>query len=317
VSRVDLTAETLFAAPGSGGETFASFVESAGRAEAIWYPFTDNPWLKVWSVAPERPALSREVDQPYNYVFSDTLPEVASDLIAQIVNGDGAVTPEFGATELSITAAGLTATATADIWGWSKNLLLYIRPSTLRATVNGYAVLTARANVQRVVSEFATFYQARLLAYQAQGQYPVNGAVEIRVTGLDVPGDVLAPSPRTPQLSALRPRPDHPEWDTAVWLDILTIPGTPASEQFYRDIEQWTFANYSGSYAMVRPEWSKGWAYTGTAAWSDPTVLGTTIPNAYRAGQAAGDDWDAALSTLDALDPHRVFSNAFLDTLLP
>ena len=121
----------------------------------------------------------------------------------------------------------------------------------------------------------------------------------------------------SPQLSVLRPRPDHPEWDVAVWLDVLTIPGTSYADQFYRELETWIFGNYTGSYAMARPEWSKGWGYTNTAVWSDPTMLKSTIPNAYRAGQAAGDNWDAALSALDAYDPHRIFANAFLDTLLP
>jgi FAD/FMN-containing dehydrogenase len=45
VSRVDIPATTLFAAPGTSGPTFASFVDKAGRAEAIGYAFTDKPWL--------------------------------------------------------------------------------------------------------------------------------------------------------------------------------------------------------------------------------------------------------------------------------
>ena len=317
-SRVDISAATLFAAPGSGGsQTFASFVESAGRVETIWFPFTNNPWLKVWTVSPTKPLSSRGVDSPYNYVFSDTIPKVASNLISEIEAGNVAVTPTFGQTQYSIVSAGLISTDTMDIWGWSKNLLLYIRPTTLRVTANGYAVLTNRGNIQRVVSEFAAYYQSRLAAYQAQGSYPVNGAMEIRVTGLDIPGDVEVPSAGSPQLSALRPRPDHPEWDVAVWLDVLTIPGTPQADQFYCDLETWIFGNYSGSYAAVRPEWSKGWAYTNSAAWADPTVLTSTIPNAYRVGQVAGDDWDAAIRALDTYDPHRIFANAFLDILLP
>ena len=318
-SRVDISAATLFAAPGSsdGSQTFASFVERTGRVETIWFPFTSNPWLKVWTVSPIRPLISREVTTPYNYVFSDTLPKVASKLISEIETGNGAVTPAFAQTQYALVSAGLIGTDTLDIWGWTKNLQLYIRPTTLRVTANGYVVLTNRANIQRVVSEFAAFYQSLLTAYQAQGSYPVNGSMEIRVTGLDTPDDVEVPSASSPLLSALRPRPDHPECNVGVWLDVLTIPGTPQSDQFYRELETWIFSNYSGSYAMVRPEWSKGWAYTNSSAWADPTVLTSTIPNAYRAGQAAGDDWDAGLATLDALDPHRIFTNAFLDTLMP
>ena len=77
------------------------------------------------------------------------------------------------------------------------------------------------------------------------------------------------------------------------------------------------FSHYTGSYAAVRPEWSKGWAYTDTAAWSDPTMLTSTIPDAINAGQNPGDSWANALATLDSYDPHRVFSNAFLNTFMP
>jgi hypothetical protein len=76
------------------------------------------------------------------------------------------------------------------------------------------------------------------------------------------------------------------------------------------------FAHYTGSYAAVRPEWSKGWAYTATAAWSNSTMLSTTIPAAINAGQSVGDNWNAALATLDSYDPHEVFSNAFLKSFM-
>jgi FAD/FMN-containing dehydrogenase len=171
--------------------------------------------------------------------------------------------------------------------------------------------------VQRVVNEFSTFYQARVAAYRANGDYPMNGPVEIRVTGLDQSADIGLPGAGAGQLSALRPRPDHPEWNVAVWFDILTVPGTPKANAFYREVEQWMFSNYSGSYATVRPEWSKGWGYTATAAWSDPVAFGTTIPNAYRAGQAAGDNWDTAVATLAALDPYKLFSSPLLANLMP
>ncbi len=178
-------------------------------------------------------------------------------------------------------------------------------------------MLTSRSNIQQVIYDFTIFYQSQVAAYKAQGNYPMNGPVEIRVTGLDSPADVEITGALSPQLSALRPRPDQPNWNVAVWFDILTMPGTPYSDQFYRDVEQWMFSHYKGSYASVRPEWSKGWAYTTSAAWADPTVLNTTIPNAINAGQNAGDDWISALMTLDSYDPYRVFSNAFLDVFMP
>ena len=315
-SWFNVPATELFAPAGSSGSTVSSYLDSAGRVETIWFPFTANPWLKVWSVAPTLPLGSIEVTSPYNYSFSDTVTSAESELISQILSGDPAAVTTFGPLQYDIVASGLVLTFTWDIWGWSKNLLLYVLPTTLRVTANGYAVLTSRANVQQVINDFYLAHTARVAAYQAAGNYPMNGPVEIRVTGLDNPTDIgLAASIGGGQLSALRTRPDQPAWNVAVWFDILTIPGTPTADQFYRDTEQWMISNYTGSYAAVRPEWSKGWAYTTTAAWSDPTMLGTTIPNAYRAGQAVGDNWDTALATLDEYDPHRVFSSPLLNVL--
>ncbi len=315
-SFTNVPASALFGAPGSSSQTFASYVERSGRVETIWFPFTTEPWLKVWTVSPNRPLTSREVNAPYNYVFSDVIPETLSGLIKEILDGDVAITPTFGQAELDIVTAGLLATLTADIWGWAKDLLLYVKPSTLRVTANGYAVLTNQSSIQQVIYDFITYYESQVAAYQAEGNYPMNGPVEIRVTGLDDTADVEIASATSPQLSALRPRPDEPGWDVAVWFDILTMPGTPLSDEFYRGIEQWMFSHYTGSYAAVRPEWSKGWAYTQSAAWSDPTMLASTIPNAISAGQEPGDSWNAALATLDSYDPYKVFSNAFLSAFM-
>jgi FAD/FMN-containing dehydrogenase len=315
-SFTNVPASALFGTPGSSSQTFDNYVQKSGRVETIWFPFTAYPWLKVWTVSPHRPLTSREVNAPYNYVFSDVIPETLSGLIKEILDGDVAITPTFGLAELEIVTAGLLATLTGDIWGWAKDLLLYVKPSTLRVTANGYAVLTNHSNIQQVIYDFITYYEGQVAAYQAEGNYPMNGPVEIRVTGLDDSADVEIGSATSPQLSALRPRPDEPGWDVAVWFDILTMPGTPLSDEFYRGIEQWMFSHYIGSYAAVRPEWSKGWAYTENAAWSDPTMLSSTIPNAISAGQQPGDGWTAALATLDSCDPYKVFSNAFLNVFM-
>jgi len=48
-SFTDIPWQELFAAPGSPGRTYESFVEKSGRVEAIWFPFTQTPWLKIWT----------------------------------------------------------------------------------------------------------------------------------------------------------------------------------------------------------------------------------------------------------------------------
>ncbi|MFJ7333262.1 cholesterol oxidase substrate-binding domain-containing protein [Streptomyces sp. NPDC101110] len=312
VSRTDIPAGELFASPGQdGGRTLASFLDESGRVEAIWFAFTEHPWLKVWSLAPTRPPVSRKVTRPYNYPFSDNVPAPVAELVGRMTS-DAAwhLAPVLGAAQYEAAALGLVATLSADLWGPSKNTLLYLKPTTLRVHANGYAVLTSRDGVQRVVSEFAAFYRERLTAYAARGSFPVNGSVEIRVTGLDDPGDVGVPGARPPLLSALRPREDRPEWDTAVWLDVLTLPGTPDAEAFLREIERFLLRTFGGGSALTRVEWSKGWAYTDEGVWSDAEVLGETVPAAV--GRA---EWAEADAVLDRLDPHRVYANAFLDRL--
>lgn len=312
VSRTDIPAAELFAAPGSEGRTLAGYLDKSGRVEAIWFAFTEFPWLKVWSVAPTRPLTSRHVTSPYNYPFSDNLPTVVADLVGRMTS-DAAwyLAPVLGNAQYDVAALGLVATLSADIWGPSKNTLLYLRPTTLRVTANGYAVLTARTQVQRVVAEFTSFYRERLAAYAALGRFPVNGSVEIRVTGLDDPADAELDGARAPLLSALRQSETHPEWDTAVWLDVLTLPDTPYAEAFLRELEQFLLRTFDGEHALTRVEWSKGWAYTDEAAWSDEEVLGTTVPASV--GETA---WGQAAGILDRLDPHRVYGNGFLDRLL-
>jgi hypothetical protein len=95
-----------------------------------------------------------------------------------------------------------------------------------------------------------------------------------------------------------------------------TLPVTSGFSHFYADMESWIWSHYSGSYATVRPEWSKAWACTASGPWTSAPLLAGTIPAAVSAGRASGDGWAAAVSILTGYDPGSVFSNPFLDTLL-
>jgi Cholesterol oxidase, substrate-binding len=284
--------------------------------EAIWYPFTDTPWLKVWTVSPRRTPGSRRVRAPYNYPFSDTLPADEQRAIRREILSHPSEAVALGQESYAQTVASLASENAGDIWGTSKDVLLYVRPATLRVTANGYAILTRRRHVQRVIGEFADRYKDVVASYRAEDLYPLNMPVEIRVTGLDDPGELGVDGAQPALLSALCPRADHAEWDVAVWLDILSLPGTPAADRAYRDIERWVFANYRPPYATVRPEWSKGWAYTARGAWTNRTLLERTLPQAFRAARPPDRTWDAAVRTLDRLDPHAVFTSPLLRSLL-
>ncbi len=168
-------------------------------------------------------------------------------------------------------------------------------------------MLTRRADVQWVLHEFATEYERLLHAYAAQGRFPVNGAVEIRVTGLDDPSDVEIGGAEPPLLSAVTP---HEGFDTAVWLDVLTLPGALHANAFYADLEAFCFDTFAGDRALTRVEWSKAWAYTPDAPWTNTTLLEETIPASF------GESWDRAGAELRALDPDGVFRNAFTEEFL-
>jgi hypothetical protein len=316
-SLINIPVSDLFAPPSSAGSnSFASLVSGPGRVEAIWFPFTTYPWIKIWSRQPAQPAGSVAVTSPYAYTFANSVSTTESNLISSIVDGLTFLTPEFEGVEESVVQVGLPATNTANIWGPSADVLLYVQPTTLRVTAGGWTVITSRSSIQQVVSDFYTQYNNLVHSYQDRLEWPMNGPLEIRVTGLDVPGEAGAAGAVTPLLSAITPRPDQPSWDVAVWIDMLTIPGTPAANSFYETMEQWIFSHYTGSYATVRPEWSKGWAFSSSGAWTNTTMLTSTIPAAINAGQTQ-DNFQVASAAFDTYDPHRVFSNTFLDTLLP
>ncbi|MBB3046123.1 FAD/FMN-containing dehydrogenase [Litorivivens lipolytica] len=315
-SFMDIHIDELLGPPETNGRTVAHYLDQAGRMEVIWFPFTDKPWLKVWSVAPTKPLMSREVTEPYNYPFSDNMPDEIEEMARSLTQGNKESTPLFGQMMYNVSKAGLATSQSADIWGDSKNVLLYIKPTTLRIEASGYAVLTRRDNVQRVIYDFTEKFKDMIAAYESMGEYPINMPVEIRVTGLDQPDEIEADRAEAPTLSAVRPVESHPEWDVAVWFDCLSFVGTEMSEAFNAEMEHWLHSHFDGEDALVRPEWSKGWAYRPEAAWTDANYIASTVPGSHTVGRPQNAGWNSAVKQLDKLDPQRVFSNDFLDQLL-
>ena len=87
--------------------------------------------------------------------------------------GGGILTPCFGQLMQDVSINGLNGTGifagmpepSNDIWGLSKNTLLYVKDTTLRVTANGYAVQMKKADVQQAVHDFATKYVDMVNAY--------------------------------------------------------------------------------------------------------------------------------------------------------
>lgn len=315
-SITDVSIDDLFAAPGSGAPNqYREYLDETGRSEVIWFPFTDKPWLKVWSVEKKAPAGVRPVNGAYNYPFSDSIPTQVTTPAGELLAGNTAVTPVFTQLMYAATVGGLAATRSTDIWGHANDVSRYVKAYTLRYTALGSVVLTKRDRIQEVLSEMFHFVRDLADSYAARGEYPLNGPLEIRCTGLDHARDSVVRGAETPVLSALRAREDRP-WDAAIWFDALTLPGSPHAQKFLREVEQHFMQTHKGAKASTRFEWSKGWAYSGTDGWADRRVLRRDIPRIFNEGRKKGDDWEWATAMLDRLDPHRVFSNAFLDRFL-
>ena len=170
--------------------------------------------------------------------------------------------------------------------------------------------------MQRAIYEFTTKFDEMVRAYAGKQQYPVNAPLEIRVTGLDDPQNVGVPNAERPTISALsKDREDERNgWDVALWIDVLTLPGTPYSNEFFTELEQWIQQNFSGSYAKALPEWSKGWAYTDQGPWTSDEYL-QTIRQMFSTGRSDQDDWNWEVATLQRYDQANLFSNALLDHL--
>ena len=310
VSRTDLSAATVFAPPKTAGpQSFAAQLIRCGRIESLWFPFTPAPWLKTWSVAPDRPASSRETARPYNYPFTYEIGKEQSALLKELANGNTWATPLFTGLAYANVVAGLLATASVDLWAPAKNTQLYSRPAALPATSNGYVVLTTRDRVQHVVSTFYDYLSSTLERYRAEGRFPVNGPWEVRVTGLDDPADCGVTDAQPALLSTTRPYPGRAV-DTAVWLRVNTLTRTTDSQRFYAELDLWTRATFTDPHESVQPEWTND---TVQPDWTNETVRPewTKDDRPAEADDALSVALSTASMTLNRLDPHRICVSSF------
>jgi hypothetical protein len=202
--------------------------------------------------------------------------------------------------------------------------LLYVKDTTLRVTANGYAVQLRKEDVQQAVHDFTTQYVTMVDSYAWKLKFPINSPLEIRVTSLDDPALVGVPAGTTaesPTISALRydDVAKNNKWDVALWLDVLTLPGTHSSNTFYAELEQWILNRFSRDKGRVMVEWSKGWAYTpdgeeNAGAWTNADVMNTLREN-FKTGTSGDDDWNYEVATLAKYDKSNLFTNSLLATL--
>ncbi|MDQ3281409.1 MAG: FAD-binding protein [Acidobacteriota bacterium] len=332
-SHVDIAASTLFAEPTSFNpmpqNSVADFLQQSGRVEVIWFPSffllpVPNPWLKVWTNTPEQPSSSRAVTSPYNYPFSDNLPLAITDLLKEILGGKPWLTPAFCMAFSTFTNAALEGNipgiqSALDLWGPSKDTMIYVRDTTLRVTANGYAVQMTKSDVQQAIADFTQQFQTLLQQFQFRGKYPINSPLEIRITNLDDPSKIAATGAESPVISSLSQDAVAIEngWDVAVWFDVLTVLTDSDSQDafdFYAQMERW-FTTRFGTAARVMPEWSKGWAYTKAGGpWTDRAYM-ESIRQAFTTGRADGNNWAWEAQTLSKYDSAKLFHAPLLDLM--
>jgi len=108
-------------------------------------------------------------------------------------------------------------------------------------------------------------------------------------------------------LSPGAPHPDHPDFDTVVWLDVLTSAGTPGQGEFYAELES-KLRGRLDPLGVLRPEWSKRFAHTAAGAWTNTDDFGQRIP-------ASLPGFDKARRAFATYDPKGVFTSAMLTKL--
>jgi hypothetical protein len=298
---------TLFEAPSStpSPQSLSQLLQTFGRVEVIWFPFTDHPWVKTWQRMDSE--VSPQVPGPYNYPWScDICPE-ESRLIADGLHLWPALTPYFLAGDLLI--AMIKAPASDQLNGTARDLLLYVKPTTALYSMMGYAVQMPLGQVQGAANAFFTQFESLVEQYASDGRYPANGPVEIRFTSVDRVAALGVSDALPPALSVTNPICGQGSDDVVFWVDSLTFPGTSAVGEFYETLEGWLRNDWGPQFGtVVRPEWSKGWAYSASGPWTNVGTI-AQLPCAY-------PDWSSAKSTLQKYDPAGLYTNPFLSQLL-
>lgn len=302
-----------FEAPAAtqSAESVQTFVETYGRVEVLYFPYTNNAWVKTWKQVPA--FTQNPVTSPYPLKFANDITQPLSDIVQGLFRDFKDATPLLMGVFLDISRTAPHGKEGYVMSGLAKDLLLYVETNTLRITCVGYAIQIKRADIQKTVNTFFNYFNPHLKVFnQTFGFYPVNAPVEIRFTGLDDPALLNIPGAEPPLLSAASPMSGDPDVDTVFWIDILSMPLTAGMAQFFIDLETFIHVTWPGA---ARPEWSKGWAFsTANIAW-DPTsvVITKRIPDAYSYNNAMA----RAQQTLDSYDQGSIYYSPLLQKLMP
>lgn len=198
---------------------------------------------------------------PYNYPWTEDFSAGDSDLLAATLKEYPHPTPYFVAA--STIEAMVMAEQGAVMNGTARDLLLYIKLTTMLYTRIGYALQVLPTGLQAAASAYVSELESRIKAGGSLGQYPVNGPVEIPVTSTDqVCALKIAGAEPPSSLSVCNPLAGQGSDDLVLWADCPTFPGTPGAGGFFEGFGQWLLSEWASHGKVVRAEWSKGWAYS-------------------------------------------------------
>lgn len=287
---------------------FSALLDEYGRIEILWFPFNDQAFVQANQR--QETAIEPQVAGPYNFPWMNSVTPDLNAAIAHQLKTTPSDTPAFTKGELGMAASKENGKVYNGI---SRDLEIYLKDTTLRVTLWGWAIQIPRSQVQYVANEFYEQVQSQLSAAESKGEYPVNAAMEIRCTTVDsldgLPWDDAVPAP----LAATNPV--DPSLDTVIWLNVGTITGTPGANEFFTELEAWlltTFESWTLT-GRVRPEWSKAWAYTDAGPWTNPDTIQTI-----RAAFPASDppfDFAWVQGRLAAYDQGNIFRSPLLEQL--
>jgi len=263
------------------------------------------------SNAPIQPPKSRRVSTPFNYYFLNLFPQEADPLLQKLLTNlpPGLWKPLSVLGHTSI-VAGSVLSRSVDFWGRSKNHLLYFSTNSPLQTPFSFVVVTSRGNLQLVGHILTYNFDALMVEFN----YPVVDEFDIRITGVDDPKDVDIEGAQAPSFSNSRPVPEHPDYDLVVWLEFSSYKETPRIQEFMRRLQDLYYEEIHEEIGILRVEWSKAWANTDVSPWTNGTIL-NTFPRVF-SSSGEFNEWNEAVGILDGNDPHRIFSNDFLDDLL-
>jgi hypothetical protein len=293
--------------------TLSKYVSKYGRVDAVSLPTAKFVWVMAWHEQIHRPSTSRPVFFPFNYYFMDYVPSVFDHVARFFVTRISSIATLIGSVGYIASWLGVLSTWSGDYWGLSKNHLIYTSSYTPHLSIAAFSVLTTRDNLQEVVWKTKSNYDQLEEEYGRDLVYPITGGMDFRITGVDDPNDVGIEGAESPSLSTARMSETHPEYDTVVWLDIASFLGSPKRVEFLLKLQNTLYQDIHDRIGIIRPEWSKEWAFTNDGPFSNETVT-RLFSRTYSLKE--DDGWDWAIRTFDRYDPFKMFSNEFLDKLL-